>query len=345
MLRLVRCYLGVFKKSVSPPRTARAAIAAALGALALLTRTVNAAGQTTQPSRDTARAPWEWAALVSTEYRVLPNLVYHTATHYEDKLDLYLPTNARGPVPTLLYFHRGGWMHLSKASDNVLLLPYIAMGFAVANVEFRPGSVAPAPAAVEDARCALRWLLRNARQYNVDTSRIVVSGASAGGHLALMTGILPVSAGFDRPCADEDAATLAAIQAWRGFTEVHVAAVINWYGMRDVEDLIDGPNTKSYAVAWIGSRPDRGELAKRVSPLSYVRPGLPPILTIHGDADLASPYRDAVKFHDALAQAGVKNELVSIREGGHGNFTRDQTIDAYRRVFAFLTQAGVIAPQ
>src|SRR5260370_33091133 len=61
-------------------------------------------------------------------------------------------------------------------------------------------NVALGPAAVEDARCALRWIYRNAAQYNFDTNRIITSGQSAGGHLALISGVLPMSAGFDNTC-------------------------------------------------------------------------------------------------------------------------------------------------
>ena len=80
------------------------------------------------------------------------------------------------------------------------ILPYLALGMAVVNVEYRLGGATPAPAAVEDCRCALRWIVRNADRYKFDANRIVVTGMSAGGHLSLMTGMLPASAGFDRPC-------------------------------------------------------------------------------------------------------------------------------------------------
>ena len=71
------------------------------------------------------------------------------------------------------------------------MLPYLAMGFAVVNVDYRLAQVAPAPAAVEDGRCALRWVFRHAQQYSLDPERIVVGGMSAGGHLALLTAMAP----------------------------------------------------------------------------------------------------------------------------------------------------------
>ena len=56
---------------------------------------------------------------------------------------------------------------------------------------------------------------------------------------------------------------------------------INWYGITDVTDLIDGPNAKHYAMEWLGSLSNRQELARQLSPINYVRAGLPPIITIH----------------------------------------------------------------
>jgi acetyl esterase/lipase len=80
-------------------------------------------------------------------------------------------------------------------------------------------------------------------------------------------------------------------------------------GITDVSDVLDDPDMKDYAVAWLGKQPGRDEIARRVSPLTYVRPGLPPILTIHGSADLTVPYSHAVRLHEALDMVGVPLSL------------------------------------
>ena len=87
--------------------------------------------------------------------------------------------------------------------------------------------------------------------------------------------------------------------------------------------------------------PNRIEVAKRVAPLNYVRAGLPPILTVHGDADPTVPYQHAVRLHRALDAAGVKNQLITIPKGGHGGFSNPETIRAYRAIFEFLGRAGL----
>ena len=269
-----------------------------------------------------------WASHLSNEYRVVPNVTYGLVNNWETKLDLYLPGGADGPTPVLLYVHGGGWVGGTKESSVLRLLPWLEMGWAVANIEYRLGEVSLAPAAVEDCLCALRWVIRNAEDYNIDPSRIVVTGNSAGGHLALTTGMIPASAGLDRQCP--------------GRETLSVAAIINWYGITDVGDLLDGPNVRNYAVEWMASMPNRDEIAERVSPLAYVRSGLPPILTIHGDADPTVPYQHGVRLHEELAKVGVANQLHTVPGGGHGGFNRDETIAIFTTIRQFLSAHGLM---
>ncbi|HJP92476.1 MAG TPA: alpha/beta hydrolase fold domain-containing protein [Pyrinomonadaceae bacterium] len=77
------------------------------------------------------------------------------------------------------------------------------MGWSAINVEYRTAHQSPAPAAVEDCRCALRWITYHAREYSLDASKFVLTGTSAGGHLALITGMLPANSVFDRQCVIE----------------------------------------------------------------------------------------------------------------------------------------------
>ena len=265
-----------------------------------------------------------FAAYVGTGYRVVPNITYTTASGAELKLDFYRPAQASGPLPTAIFMHGGGYRVGSKKEASALnVMPYVQMGWNAVNVEYRPSGVALAPAAVEDARCALRWVVQNAKMYGVDTNRIVVTGQSAGSHLALMTGLLPESAGFDRNCP--------------GAEPLKVAAIVSWYGVFDYTTLVDDP-TRDYAVTWIGGQPNRKDVAARVSPMTYVRAGLPPVIAVHGDADPIVPYEQEVREIDALKKAGGIAELVTIPGGKHGNFERDQVLRAWTAIDAFLAK-------
>ncbi len=287
----------------------------------------------------TAASAADWTVRIANQFQVTADVTYLTADGYESKLDVIAPRDRSGPLPTLLYIHGGGWVGGTKARAMLQLLPYLEMGFAVVNVEYRLARVALAPAAVEDARCALRWVLSNADSYGFDVDRIVVSGHSAGGHLALTTGMLQASAGQDRRCP---AWNPTGGRADAHEPEMRVAAMVNWYGITDVADLVSGSNAKTYAVAWMGGLTDWRSVAQRVSPLSHVRSGLPPILTIHGDADDIVPFDHAVRLHAALDRAEVPAKLHRIEGGGHGGFSVAESLAAYQAIREFLTEHGVI---
>jgi acetyl esterase/lipase len=267
-------------------------------------------------------------------YKVHPNIVYHVANNYEARLDVYEPATASQPTPVVTVIHGGGWIAGTKEERVLEMMPYLQMGFAAVNVEYRMAQVSLAPAAVEDCRCALHWVFANAKKYNFDPTRVVVQGGSAGGHLALMTGMVTQAAGFDRDCfTDED-------NVWSENPgtnkDPRVAAIVNWFGISDVPDELSGPNAKGYAVAWIGTQPNAEEIAKRVSPINYVTHDLPPIITIHGDKDALVPYAQSVRLHKELDAAGVPNELHTVPGAGHGGFTYEQNQEAWAAVRAFL---------
>jgi acetyl esterase/lipase len=272
-----------------------------------------------------------WATHAANEYQVIPNVTYLTASNVELKLDVYQRRGVTTPQPTVIYMHGGFWVAGNKEGATMALMPWLEMGYNVVNVEYRLGRVALAPAALEDCFCALRFLSDQAKTYNIDVNKIIVTGESAGGHLALSLGIIPgESAGLDRECA--------------GSPLPKVAAVVNWFGVADVADVIDdGPHKANAAARWFGSMPNRDEIARRVSPLTYIRAGLPPIMTVHGDADTTVPYEQAVRLHAALDKAGVTNRFLTIPGGKHGNFTPDERTKIYVAIREFLGKAGLSA--
>ncbi len=292
----------------------------ALSSLLPLLAALSAPGsaQDTGPARD-------WASLVGNRFRVQRDVVYRTVGGIALKLDLYIRYDLQ-PGPTILYIHGGGWANGSKEQYVLWFLPYLELGMRVVSVQYRLSAAAPAPAAVEDCRCAFRWVVRNAAGYGIDANRIVITGGSAGGHLALLTGMLSPAAGFDCP----------------GEEPLKPAALLNYYGFTDLVEALDARSKP--VLAWLRDSDDPRELARRLSPLSYVGPQTPPVLSIHGDADEIVPYSQAVRLHQALERARVPNQLVTIPGGKHGRFrwSDADTLRVQRAIEGFLRRHKVL---
>ncbi|EAZ90540.1 alpha/beta hydrolase [Crocosphaera chwakensis] len=255
-------------------------------------------------------------------YQKYLNITYLEINNVSLKLDIYTPKNINKQVPTLIYFHGGGWISGTKDATLSSILPYTKKGWGVVTVQYRLANVSLAPAAVKDSLCAVKWVINNGNEYGFDVNKIVLSGESAGGHLALITGMLPDSSDLYHQC--------------QGKENSQIAAIINWYGITDVLDVLQGENQRDYAVEWLGNQSDRFKIAQKVSPINYIREDLPPILTIHGDADTSVPYSHAVQLHQALEKVQVPNELMTITDGGHGWFRNEEMVAIYKKIDDFL---------
>lgn len=273
------------------------------------------------PSEEGMRAAFQLRA----RYAMTPNITYLQASGVDLKLDLYQRIDADKPMPTLIFIHGGGWIGLNKEYSIGAFMPWVMMGWNVVNVEYRMAHVALAPAAVEDCLCALRWVAQHAKDKHFDLSRLVIAGESAGGHLALTTGLIRESAGLDRECP--------------GVPLPHVAAVVSWFGVGDMEKLLHQDNLppgRDDAIAWFGSMPDREAMAHRVSPIHYVRKDGPAVFLIAGNEDPILDFHQSVDMDAALKKVGEPSELLIIDHGLHGHFTPEQQITIYSKLRAFL---------
>lgn len=244
-------------------------------------------------------------------------------------LDVYQLPNAEKPTPVIVYYHGGGWLRGERPKSYASFRSFLGMGFSVVSVEYRFSGAAIAPAAVQDVRCALSWVKKNAKQYNFDLDRVVVYGTSAGGHLALMAGLPPQPAPFDLDsCKDQP----------------KVAAVLDFYGITDVSDLLDGANKRGWANAWLpADTPNRATLARAMSPLTYVRAGVPPVFIVQGDKDPTVPYSHSVRLNQALQDAGVPHDFYTVPDGVHGKFSDDQKTIINDRIHRFFVAQKIIA--
>lgn len=209
--------------------------------------------------------------------------------------------------PGILFVHGGGWMQGSPVFHRRHAWAFAARGWVTAMCSYRLTGEAPWPACLEDVVSAVGWLRASADRLGLDPDRIAVAGDSAGGHLAAMAALV---GGAD------------------------VQAVVMWYPVLDLSvplaigagNLVDG--------LLPGHTPDDVAAA---SALPHVRPGLPPMLTLVGDDDAISPLWAAEKFHAALDEAGVANELVVYAGRSHGfHLHPADWPDSFERAAAFL---------
>lgn len=215
------------------------------------------------------------------------------------------PADAHTPLPAVIFIHGGGWISGSYKDSPILRLAQ--QGYFAASVEYRLSSEAKWPAQIQDCKLGVRWLRANAAKYGVNPNRIGAWGKSAGGHLVACLGTM----------ADvkEDEGT----GGYPGVSSA-VQAVVDFYGPTD---FYHPGNYSAQAIhlteGLFGSPYDQNPaLWKSGSPLAYVKAGDPPVLMVHGDADDLVPLAQSTVFAAALTAAGVPNQLVVVKNAGHG---------------------------
>ncbi len=153
---------------------------------------------------------------------------------------------------------------------------------------------------------------QNAEEYKFDIEAIVLTGISAGGHLALISAFLNSIPG-SHPCFVGD--------------RIKIRAVVNWFGITDIAALESYlrifPSDLNYARRWIGDESLIPRISKQYSPVNHITPESPPVLTFHGTRDRVVPYNQAVDLHERLDKAGITNRLITMQDRNHGGFTSD----------------------
>jgi len=200
------------------------------------------------------------------------------------QLDLYRPATAEGAVPGLIFVHGGGWTEGRRSDMSYHAAHFAERGYAAASISYRFAQDAGYPAALQDTKCAIRWMRANAARLSIDPERIAVIGASAGGYLAMMAAYT----------ADD-----TALNGTGGHAEQSsaVACVVELYGPVDftlpearVHPVITGFLRQPYE-----QDPD---FYSGASPLHRLVAGAPPTFLLHGTIDDIVPVTQA----DALAE-------------------------------------------
>lgn len=253
-----------------------------------------------------------------SDYSAQTDILYKRVNSSNTRMDIYYPTNPNKPAPVIIRFHGGGWKSGFK-EDYTNFDLYFDQGYALANVEYRLTEEAKAPAAVEDARAAMIYLLHHAEEYNIDRQKIIFLGGSAGGHLALTAGYLQNNRMYDND-----------IEPY--IDDIKVMAVIDKYGITKLDDLM----SYSSLVEWLGDSINNQEFIKSLSPFYLVNANTPPTYIVHGDSDPTVPYNQSVSLQEILQKFGIKNKFTTIPGGGHGGFSSTYNTQINNEVIQFI---------
>jgi len=277
-------------------------------ALALSTLVVQAA----------APKPLDPVAQLAAKQEPTRQVVYKEIAGRELHLHIFEPKGLKPTDlrPCFLTIHGGGW----RGGEPRRMYPFAAhfaeLGMVGISMEYRLVTTKGTNTVfdcVKDGRSAMRYIRAHAAELGIDPKRIVVSGGSAGGHVAASTALFD---GVDEP-ADN----------------VKISSVPN--AMVLYFPVID-TSAEGYGNKLIGAR------WQEISPADQVKPGLPPTLILHGSGDKTTPFKGAVKFHEAMLKAGNRCEL-TVNEGGpHGYLMFDGALfnDALIQTELFLRSLG-----
>ncbi|MEV6767070.1 alpha/beta hydrolase [Nocardia sp. NPDC051030] len=255
---------------------------------------------------------------------------YNTIDGTDLLLDVKLPsgTPAR-PRPAVVWVHGGGWAEGNRGEAPKWHEWLNDKGYAVFAIEYRmtpPPRWDQAPA---DVKCAVGWVKQHAQQYSIDPDRVMLAGGSAGGNLALMGAY-----------SDERISPSCAV------TDTSVRAVAAFYPATDLAAAWRDPllltGIRDDVQNYIGGTPDQyPDRYAAASPITYVRPGLPPTLLMHGTRDHVVPEAQSITLAEKLAATAIDHDLLLIPYGEHVyDFTwGDWGTQISRHVFAeFLTR-------
>lgn len=248
---------------------------------------------------------------------MVPDVVFSTETGSELKLQLLRPwEGGEEPsprrFPLIVFLQGSGWTNPNPYFELPQLAGYARKGYVVATITHRSFQDRhPAPAFLQDAKTAIRFLRAHAAEYSIDPERVCFFGTSSGGNTALlvaMTGDDP------RYKTNEYADFSDAVQL-----------CVECFGPADLQRMTAGIHEEDDSLLhFFGSDPGkRQKLIEEMSPLQVFQKNgkCCPILLIHGDADPVVPYEQGTLMYQALTEGGIDAEMICIDGAPHeGSF-------------------------
>lgn len=282
----------------------------------LLALTSSVLAQTPAPKPKTAN---DYVAQLVAKLTPTRKIVYKKVANRELSLHAFQPEGWKASDKRVGYItiHGGGWTGMGPERMYALADHFAKLGLVSISVQYRLASVKTNTTVfdcVKDVRSALRYVKAHADELGIDPGKIIVSGGSAGGHLAASTAMFDVNEDGD---------------------DLNISPTPNALVL--LFPVID-TSAEGYGNARIGER------WQEISPAHNVRPGLPPTITFHGTADPTTPFKGAQIFHEAMLKAGNHSELVIHEGGDHGYLMRTQPLydECLTKTDAFLKSLNLL---
>jgi acetyl esterase/lipase len=227
------------------------------------------------------------------EVERIRNVVYLRVGGVSLRLDVYRHRDRPEKCPTLLQVHGGAWILGSKNEQGIPLMLHLASrGWVCVSVDYRLSPKATFPDHLVDLKRAVQWIREHGAEYGADPDFLVVTGGSAGGHLASLVALTQNVPEYQPGFEDVDTSVQGCV-AFYGvydFTDRH--GVYRHQGLRR---LLERRVMKAKFA-------DAREAYERASPMSCIQPGIPPFFVIHGTHDTLVPVEEARRFSSALRE-------------------------------------------
>ena len=227
--------------------------------------------------------------------------------------DVFTPKKIpRKPRPAIVFLHGGSWMFGSPSQFHHHA-DYLARkyGFFALSVDYRLSGEAKFPAALQDAKCAIRWIRSHAKKLNIDPERIAICGGSAGAHLASMVATTADVKGYEGNGGHQEFLS-------------HVNAVILFNGEFDMWDLVKNKSLIEAMIQFIGgSSEEMPEKYDELSSVKRIHSKVPATLFLHGTLDKCVSHEQSVAFFNRLQEVGVHAELELYEDKPHAWFNRE----------------------
>jgi len=250
----------------------------------------------------------------------IKNVAY--GTDPAQTMDVYLPAGrSAGSTKAMVLVHGGSWESGDKSDfDSAVMALAPQLGdYAFFNINYRLAINGKNiyPAALADVTTAISYINSRLADYNVSTQKIVMAGASAGAHLAMLQG-------YDKN------------------TDGHIKAVVDLFGPVDLYWIYFNQPFPQFAdpvlVNFMGTDAVKDSaLYAQASPINYVTASAPPTIIFHGTADDVVPFNESVRLDAKLHGFNVTDSFVVYDQEGHG-WTGAKLTDTYTKIVTFLKQ-------